>query len=118
MLFMKSAKADRTVIAKASHLNNKHGPWWNDRGLRTLDLLIFIPLMSMFKDTIPALSTMFSSCRHGRKVTTSIPTIEVVSVTDFIAEFNSPSGSLLGILSASYWVGNLFGVFAIAPLSD
>jgi MFS family permease len=72
----------------------------------------------MFKDTIPALSTMFSSCRHGRKVTTSIPTIEVVSVTDFIAEFNYPSGSLLGILSASYWVGNVFGVFAITPLSD
>jgi hypothetical protein len=46
MLFMKSAKADRTAIAEVSHLNNKHGPWWNDRGLRTLNLLIFIPLMS------------------------------------------------------------------------
>jgi MFS family permease len=61
---------------------------------------------------------MFSICRHDRNVTISIPTIEVVSVTDFIAEFNYPSESLLGILSVSYWVGNVFGVFAITPLSD
>jgi len=33
-------------------------------------------------------------------------------------EFHHPTGSLLGILSASYWVGNVIGVFFITILSD
>jgi len=43
-----NAKVDRTVVEGASHLNNKSGPWWKDRGLRTLNFLIFIPLMSEY----------------------------------------------------------------------
>jgi hypothetical protein len=48
MLFTKSAKVDRSVVAEASHLNNKHGPWWNDHGLRALNFLILVPLMSEY----------------------------------------------------------------------
>lgn len=43
-----NSKVDRGVVAGASHLNNKTGPWWKDRGLRTLNFLIFIPLMSEY----------------------------------------------------------------------
>lgn len=35
-----------------------------------------------------------------------------------LIEFHNPKGSLLGILSASYWVGNVLGVFFITPLGD
>lgn len=35
-----------------------------------------------------------------------------------LTEFHYPKGSLLGILSASYWVGNVLGVLFITPLSD
>lgn len=48
MMFFKSAKVDHEVVASASHLNNKVGPWWKDRGLRSLNFLIFIPLMSEY----------------------------------------------------------------------
>lgn len=48
MLRFKSAKVDASVVAGASRLTNKQGPWWNDRGLRTLNFLIFIPLMSEY----------------------------------------------------------------------
>lgn len=48
MGFTKSEKVDRKVVAQVSHLNNKTGYWWNDRGLRTLNFLIFIPLMSEY----------------------------------------------------------------------
>lgn len=37
---------DAGVVAGASKLSNKHGPWWHDKGLRHLNFLIFIPLMS------------------------------------------------------------------------
>jgi hypothetical protein len=48
MGFTKTSKVDRSVVASVSHLNNKSGHWWNDRGLRTLNFLIFIPLMSEY----------------------------------------------------------------------
>lgn len=48
MKFKKTAKADREAIGAISRLNNKNGHWWNDKGLRTLNFLIFIPLMSEY----------------------------------------------------------------------
>ncbi|PSS23059.1 hypothetical protein M430DRAFT_135583 [Amorphotheca resinae ATCC 22711] len=98
---MKNAKVDRTIVAEASHLNNKHGPWWHDRGLRTLNSLIFIPLMSEYVQGYDS---------------SLINNVQQLSVWQ--KEFHHPSGSLLGILSASYWVGNVLGVFVITPLSD
>lgn len=50
MMFLnsKSSKVDRTALAEASHLNNKVGPWWKDKGLLKLNFLIFIPIMSEY----------------------------------------------------------------------
>jgi hypothetical protein len=39
---------DASVVAGVTRLSNKHGPWWHDKGLRTLNFLIFIPLMSEY----------------------------------------------------------------------
>ncbi|TVY83451.1 Lactose permease [Lachnellula suecica] len=96
-----SSKVDRTVLEGASHLNNKHGPWWKDRGLRTLNFLIFIPLMSEYVQGYDA--SLINN---------------VQQLPSWQKEFHNPTGSLLGILSASYWVGNVVGVFFITPLSD
>ena len=48
MFGRKNEKVDRTVVAGISRLNNKTGHWWNDPGLRALNFLIFIPLMSEY----------------------------------------------------------------------
>ncbi|TAQ86522.1 hypothetical protein B7494_g5130 [Chlorociboria aeruginascens] len=48
MIFTKKAQVDRKLVADASHLNNKTKPWIKDRGLRTLNFLLFIPLMSEY----------------------------------------------------------------------
>jgi len=48
MARFKTGAVDATVVAGASRLTNKTGHWWNDRGLRTLNFLIFIPLMSEY----------------------------------------------------------------------
>lgn len=47
-MFAKSPAVDRNALAQATILNNKSGHWWNDRGLRTLNFLLFIPLMSEY----------------------------------------------------------------------
>lgn len=81
MLFMKSAKVDRTAIAGASNLNNKHGPWWNDPGLRTLNFLIFIPLMSEYVQGYD--SSLINNVQQlpaWQKGTCSIGIIEVARV--------------------------------------
>ena len=44
----KSPMVDRDALVSASHLTNKRGPWWHDRGLLKLNLLIMIPLMSEY----------------------------------------------------------------------
>ena len=73
----------------------------------------------MFRDTIPALSIMSSSYQHGRKVLYTVSSHYGSRPNSyFVIEFHYPTKSLLGILSASYWVGNVLGIFAITPLSD
>lgn len=101
MQFFKKSKVDRSVVAGASHLNNKTGYWWNDDGLRTLNFLLFIPLMSEYVQGYD--SGLINN---------------VQQLPAWQKEFHHPNGSLLGVLSASYWVGNVLGVFLITPLSD
>jgi hypothetical protein len=43
-----NARTDRNVLAATTPLSNKQGHWWNDRGLRTLNILLFVPLMSEY----------------------------------------------------------------------
>ncbi|KAF2144281.1 uncharacterized protein K452DRAFT_246580 [Aplosporella prunicola CBS 121167] len=95
------AHADRDAIAATMPLDNKTGPWWKDHGLRRLNILLFIPLMSEYVQGYDA---------------SLINNIQQLSV--WRAEFHDPKGSLLGILSASYWIGNILGVFFIAFFSD
>lgn len=44
----KTTAVDRKVVAQTSHLNNKTGHWWNDAGLRSLNFLLVVPLMSEY----------------------------------------------------------------------
>lgn len=46
--FVKTSQADRKAIASTTPLSNKTGKWWNDPGLRTLNFLLFIPLISEY----------------------------------------------------------------------
>lgn len=96
-----NARTNRNVLAATTPLNNKRGHWWNDRGLRTLNILLFVPLMSEYVQGYDA---------------SLINNVQQLKVWQ--NEFHHPHGSLLGILSASYWVGNVLGVCLIAFLSD
>jgi MFS family permease len=115
-----NSKVDRTVVEGASHLNNKSGPWWKDRGLRTLNFLIFIPLMSEYVQGYDAsLINNVQQLPVWQKGMTAPSTSDGCPfLLRHFTEFHHPTGSLLGILSASYWVGNVLGVFFITPLSD
>ncbi|KAG4031583.1 hypothetical protein MFRU_009g03440 [Monilinia fructicola] len=97
----KAPRVDRDVLASSSRLTNKHGPWWHDRGLLKLNILIMIPLMSEYVQGYDA---------------SLINNVQQLKIWQ--KEFHYPKGSLLGILSASYWVGNVLGVLFITPLSD
>ncbi|KAM3065960.1 hypothetical protein ACMFMF_010583 [Clarireedia jacksonii] len=100
-MFAPAPKVDAQILSSSSPLTNKRGHWWNDRGLRTLNFLIFIPLMSEYVQGYDA--SLINN---------------VQQLKSWQNEFHNPHGSLLGIMSASYWVGNVLGVFFITPLSD
>ncbi|KAF7913665.1 uncharacterized protein EAF01_000071 [Botrytis porri] len=97
----KAPRVNREILASTSHLTNNRGPWWHDRGLLKLNLLMMIPLMSEYVQGYDA--SLINN---------------VQQLKSWQNEFHNPKGSLLGILSASYWVGNVLGVFFITPLSD
>lgn len=117
---LKSVQADRDALASTTPVNNKHGPWWNDRGLRTLNFLLFIPLMSEYIQGYD--SSLINNIQELTvwQGVTKYSSLCPRGDADIFAidEFHHPSGSLLGILSASYWVGNILGVFFITFLSD
>lgn len=97
----KNAQSDRQALAATTPLDNKTGHWWRDRGLLKLNLLLFIPLMSEYVQGYDA-----SLINNVQQLKT------------WQNEFHHPKGSLLGILSASYWIGNILGVFFITAFSD
>ncbi|KAL1618276.1 hypothetical protein SLS56_010606 [Neofusicoccum ribis] len=97
----KTAQSNRQAIAATTPLDNKTGHWWHDRGLLKLNLLLFIPLMSEYVQGYDA-----SLINNVQQLKT------------WQNEFHHPQGSLLGILSASYWIGNILGVFLITKFSD
>lgn len=47
-LFKAKAHADRNALAVTTPLTTKSGHWWNDKGLRKLNFLLFIPIMSEY----------------------------------------------------------------------
>jgi len=101
MPWKQEAAVDRQVLADTTPLDNKVGPWWKDRGLRHLNLLLFFPLLSEYTQGYDA---------------SLINNLQQLKVWQ--TEFHHPHGSLLGLMAAAYWVGNVIGVVFISTLSD
>ncbi|KAF2086464.1 hypothetical protein K490DRAFT_57759 [Saccharata proteae CBS 121410] len=101
LLGQKTTQVERDALAATTRLNNKRDHWWRDRGLRTLNILFTIPLMSEYVQGYDA------SLKNN---------VQELSVWQ--DEFHHPKGSLLGILSASYWIVNILVVVSISFLSD
>ncbi|KAI9741045.1 MAG: hypothetical protein M1834_002756 [Cirrosporium novae-zelandiae] len=99
--FKKESQADRHVVASVAIQDDKIGHWWHDRGLLKLNLLLFIPLMSEYVQGYDA--SLINNVQQLHR---------------WQNDFNHPTGNILGLLSASYWVGNVAGVVFISFLSD
>ncbi|KAH6661707.1 hypothetical protein B0J14DRAFT_333953 [Halenospora varia] len=87
MHFAKDPAVDRAVLVEHTLLNNKKGHWWNDKGLRTLNFLLFVPLRSEYVQGFDA---------------SLINNVQQLPIWQ--KEFHHPDGSLLGVIGASYWV--------------
>ncbi|KAM0323614.1 hypothetical protein ACHAPQ_008601 [Fusarium lateritium] len=75
--------------------------WWRFPNLRALNLLMVIPLLSIFSQGFDG------SMMNGLQ-----------SVTHWQTYFNSPTGALLGFFNAAYPLGGILGSFAISPVAD
>ena len=100
-LFKATGHADRNALAVATPTTSKQGHWWHDRGLLKLNFLLIIPIMSEYVQGYDA---------------SLINNVQLLKTWQ--DAFNHPTGSLLGIMSASYWIGNILGVALITTLSD
>ncbi|KAM0297031.1 hypothetical protein ACHAPM_009900 [Fusarium culmorum] len=75
--------------------------WWRYPNLRALNLLMIIPLLSIFSQGFDG------SMMNGLQ-----------SVTHWQTYFGSPTGALLGFFNAAYPLGGILGSFAISPVAD
>ncbi|KAH8901726.1 general substrate transporter [Thozetella sp. PMI_491] len=75
--------------------------WWTHRNLRTLNLWMLIPLLSIFAQGFDG------SMMNGLQ-----------SVSNWQSYFGSPKGGVLGIFNAAYPLGGIAGVFLISPAAD
>ncbi|KAJ5400504.1 hypothetical protein N7465_010993 [Penicillium sp. CMV-2018d] len=75
--------------------------WWKCRNLRTLNLLMVVPLLSIFSQGFDG------SMMNGLQ-----------SVTHWQTYFGSPKGALLGFFNAGYPLGGIIGTFLISPTAD
>ncbi|RAO66029.1 uncharacterized protein BHQ10_002041 [Talaromyces amestolkiae] len=82
-----------------SKLDIKH--WWRHRNLRTLNLLLLIPLLSIFSQGFDG------SMMNGLQ-----------SVSHWQNYFGTPTGATLGFFNAAYPLGGIAGVFLISPIAD
>ncbi|KAH8701536.1 general substrate transporter [Talaromyces proteolyticus] len=82
-----------------SLLDTKH--WWRHQNLRTLNLLMLIPLLSIFSQGFDG------SMMNGLQ-----------SVTHWQTYFGTPKGAVLGVFNAAYPLGGIAGVFLISPVAD
>ncbi|CEL04900.1 Putative Lactose permease [Aspergillus calidoustus] len=80
-------------------LDLKH--WWRLKNLRTLNLLLLIPLLSIFAQGFDG------SMMNGLQ-----------SVSHWQSYFGTPTGGTLGFFNAAYPLGGIFGVFLISPMAD
>ncbi|KAH6970313.1 general substrate transporter [Fusarium avenaceum] len=82
-----------------THLDTKR--WWKHKNLRTLNLWMLIPLLSIFSQGFDG------SMMNGLQ-----------SVTHWQTYFGTPTGATLGIFNAAYGLGGIVGVFLISPVAD
>ncbi|KAJ5374236.1 general substrate transporter [Penicillium concentricum] len=75
--------------------------WWKHRNLRALNLLMLIPLLSIFSQGFDG------SMMNGLQ-----------SVSHWQTYFGSPTGGLLGFFNGSYPLGGIVGTFLISPMAD
>ncbi|KAL2836295.1 general substrate transporter [Aspergillus pseudoustus] len=75
--------------------------WWPLKNLRTLNIMLLIPLLSIFSQGFDG------SIMNGLQ-----------SVSHWQTYFGTPTGSLLGIFNAAYPLGGICGVFLISPSAD
>lgn len=82
-----------------SPIDTKH--WWKYKNLRTLNLLLLVPFLSIFAQGFDG------SLMNGLQ-----------SVSHWQSYFGSPKGATLGIFNAAYPLGGIIGVFLISPSAD
>ncbi|KAI9162695.1 putative Lactose permease [Paramyrothecium foliicola] len=75
--------------------------WWRHRNLRSLNLWMLIPLLSIFAQGFDG------SMMNGLQ-----------SVSHWQTYFGTPRGATLGIFNAAYPLGGIAGVFFISPAAD
>ncbi|OJJ33256.1 hypothetical protein ASPWEDRAFT_53279 [Aspergillus wentii DTO 134E9] len=92
---------DRKALESTTLSSNKQGPWWKDAGLCKLNFLLFFLMFSEFTQGYDA---------------SLINNVQQLKVWE--TDFNHPHGSLLGAMSAMYWIGNIVGVIFISSVSD
>lgn len=100
-MLTKTSHADRQALESTTPLTNKTGPWWRDSGLLKLNLLLFFPLLSEYTQGYDA--SIINN---------------VQQLSRWQSDFHHPHGQILGLMGASYWVGNIVGVVLISFLSD
>ncbi|KAI8194729.1 Lactose permease [Colletotrichum sp. SAR 10_65] len=92
---------DRQALEATTPTNTKTVSWLKDSGLRPLNFGLFFLL--------------WGDVAHGFDGSL-INNLQ--QINQWQDDFNHPRDSLLGALSASYWVGNIMGVLLIPILSD
>ncbi|GAB7347320.1 hypothetical protein MBLNU459_g3398t1 [Dothideomycetes sp. NU459] len=102
MIFGKTEeRADRQALEDSTPRGNKTVPWWQDKGLRKLNILLFFPLLSEYTQGYDA--SIINNVQQLKR---------------WQKDFDHPHGQILGLMSAAYWVGNIVGVVFISSLSD
>ncbi|KAL0929366.1 lactose permease [Colletotrichum truncatum] len=75
--------------------------WWRYRNLRSLNLWMMVPLLSIFSQGFDG------SMMNGLQ-----------SVSHWQSYFGTPKGATLGLFNAAYPLGGVVGVFLISPVAD
>lgn len=119
MFAKRQDNADRRALEATTPQSNKVGPWWHDKGLRKLNILLFFPLLSEYTQGYDA--SIINNVQQLKRWQTGVysPAMSLIAYTDMqFPDFNHPHGQILGLMSAAYWVGNIVGVVFISSISE